>query len=157
MLAGDAMYRDIFDLTTPGWQYLIAALFRLFGTTLWVARTAVAVMHGLSSALTFVVCRRLGVRIGLAGAAALGYLVLAQTGCGTVVLSGGVAANVKMNQRIHEMDEVERTFIYPNMGHGGCGTGLALLWDSQGRALPTYHDVYYGPSWAAPSSCPSRR
>ena len=70
-----------------------------------------------------------------------------QTGCGTVVLSGGVAANVKMNQRIHEVDEVERTFVYPNMGDGGCGTGLALLWSSQGRALPTYHDVYYGPSY----------
>ena len=49
-----------------------------------------------------------------------------ETGCGNVVLSGGVTANVKMNQRIHEIDEVERTFVYPNMGDGGCGTGLAL-------------------------------
>src|SRR5207245_1847498 len=50
-----------------------------------------------------------------------------ETGCASVVLSGGVAANVKMNQRIHALEEVERTFVYPNMGDGGCGTGLALL------------------------------
>jgi carbamoyltransferase len=70
-----------------------------------------------------------------------------QTGCHSVVLSGGVAANVKLNQRIHEIEEVERTFVYPNMGDGGCGTGLALLWSAQGRALPTYSNVYYGPEY----------
>jgi carbamoyltransferase len=70
-----------------------------------------------------------------------------QTRCTSVVLSGGVAANVKMNQRIHEIEEVERTFVYPNMGDGGCGTGLALLWSAQGRKLPTYTDVYYGPEY----------
>ena len=69
------------------------------------------------------------------------------SGCANVVLSGGVTANVKMNQRIHELGEVEQTFVYPNMGDGGCGTGLALLWTAKGRTLPTYHDVYYGPSY----------
>lgn len=49
-----------------------------------------------------------------------------QTGCDAVVLSGGVVANVKMNQRIYEVDGVKRLFVYPNMGDGGCGTGLAL-------------------------------
>ena len=29
----------------------------------------------------------------------------AETGCENVVLSGGVTANVKMNQRIHEIDK----------------------------------------------------
>lgn len=70
-----------------------------------------------------------------------------KTGCGNIVLSGGVTANVKMNQRIHEIDEVENTFVYPNMGDGGCGTGLALLWSAKGQSLPTYHDVYYGPGY----------
>jgi carbamoyltransferase len=50
---------------------------------------------------------------------------LAKTGARHVVLSGGVTANVKMNQRIHEVEGVEGIFVYPNMGDGGCGTGLA--------------------------------
>src|SRR4029079_129321 len=70
-----------------------------------------------------------------------------ETKCGNVVLSGGVTANVKMNQRIHEIDEVERTFVYPNMGDGGCGTGLAMLWSLDGGTRETIHDVYYGPSY----------
>ncbi len=69
-----------------------------------------------------------------------------ETRCDAVVLSGGVTANVKMNQRIHEIDEVERTFVYPNMGDGGCGTGLAMLWSWAGGAK-TISDVYYGPSY----------
>jgi carbamoyltransferase len=66
-----------------------------------------------------------------------------------VVLSGGVTANVKMNQRIHEIDEVERTFVYPNMGDGGCGTGLAMLWSLDGKTRETIRDVYYGPVYTA--------
>jgi carbamoyltransferase len=71
-----------------------------------------------------------------------------ETGCGNVVLSGGVTANVKMNQRIHELDEVERTFVYPNMGDGGCGTGLAMLRSWPGGVRPSIHDVYWGPSYS---------
>lgn len=71
-----------------------------------------------------------------------------ETKCGDVVLSGGVTANVKMNQRIHEIDEVERTFVYPNMGDGGCGTGLAMLWSWPQGERRTIRDVYYGPSYS---------
>jgi carbamoyltransferase len=71
-----------------------------------------------------------------------------ETGCANVVLSGGVTANVKMNQRIHEIPEIEQTFVYPNMGDGGCGTGLALLWSAPGRRLPSYTNVYYGPEYS---------
>lgn len=69
-----------------------------------------------------------------------------ESGCANVVLSGGVTANVKMNQRIHEIDEVEQTFVYPNMGDGGCGTGLAMLWSWPGGTRESIHDAYYGPS-----------
>ncbi len=69
-----------------------------------------------------------------------------ETKCENVVLSGGVTANVKMNQRIHGIDEVERTFVYPNMGDGGCGTGLAMLWSWPGGAR-AIRDVYLGPSY----------
>ncbi len=72
---------------------------------------------------------------------------LRETKLKDVVLSGGVVANVKMNQRIHELDEVERTFVYPNMGDGGCGTGLALLWSLNGAVRAPLRDAYLGPSF----------
>ncbi len=78
---------------------------------------------------------------------------VAATGCGHLVLSGGVTANVKLNQRLHAIEGVESIFIYPNMGDGGCGTGLALH-DSRAAAGPLHdvgtplHDVYLGPEFS---------
>ena len=72
-----------------------------------------------------------------------------QTGIDTVVLSGGVVANVKMNQRIFEIPEVQRIFIYPNMGDGGCGTGAAFLVSQQHlQEREAYQAVYFGPDYS---------
>ncbi len=71
------------------------------------------------------------------------------TGCTKVVLSGGVAANVKMNQRIHALAGVEASFVYPNMGDGGCGSGLAMLYSWPGGIAKSIHDVYWGPTYSA--------
>jgi carbamoyltransferase len=72
-----------------------------------------------------------------------------QTGIDTVVLSGGVVANVKMNQRIFEISEVRRIFIYPNMGDGGCGTGAAFLVSQQHlQEREAYQAVYFGPDYS---------
>jgi carbamoyltransferase len=81
---------------------------------------------------------------------ATGYVdfYLRQTGLQSVVLSGGVVANVKLNQRIRELPGVHRIFVHPNMGDGGCGTGAALL-EFQG-APPLQEpiaDVFLGPSY----------
>jgi carbamoyltransferase len=70
-----------------------------------------------------------------------------KTGIEDVVLSGGVTANVKANQRIHELATVRRVFVYPNMGDGGCGTGLGLLLTSPNGAVSPLRDVYLGPSY----------
>ena len=70
-----------------------------------------------------------------------------KTGCDSVVFSGGVTANVKMNQRMYEVEGVERTFIYPNMGDGGCATGGALLLSHSGGVDAPISEVYYGPSY----------
>lgn len=69
-----------------------------------------------------------------------------------IVLSGGVAANVKLNQRIHEIDGVKNIFIHPNMGDGGTGAGAALFCASQAQDnMRSYRleDVYFGPSYSA--------
>ncbi len=72
-----------------------------------------------------------------------------QTGIDTVALSGGVAANVKMNQRIFEIPGVRRLFVYPNMGDGGTGTGAAFLAARQDlNAREAYQTVYLGPDYS---------
>jgi carbamoyltransferase len=70
-----------------------------------------------------------------------------QLGLQDVVLSGGVTANVKLNQRIHALPEVERTFVYPDMGDGGCGTGLAMQLSWPDGKVEAIRDVYLGPSY----------
>jgi carbamoyltransferase len=67
-----------------------------------------------------------------------------------VAVSGGVHANVKLNQRIREIDGVEQVFVYPNMGDGGCGTGAAMLAfaPAEVRRQP-FDNVYFGPDYSA--------
>jgi carbamoyltransferase len=75
---------------------------------------------------------------------------LKQTGARNLVLSGGVVANVKLNQRLKEIPGVEKIFIHPNMGDGGCGTGAALLeFQGNGHLKQPLKDVYLGPSYTA--------
>lgn len=71
-----------------------------------------------------------------------------QTGIDAVVLAGGVPANVKLNQRIFEIPKVNRLFVYPNMGDGGCGTGAAFLASRDHLKEPSaYQAVYFGPDY----------
>ena len=70
-----------------------------------------------------------------------------QSGMKNVALAGGVFANVKLNQRIHELDSVERTFVHPGMGDEGLGVGAALYEanrQSGYRCRPVLKDVYFG-------------
>jgi len=71
-----------------------------------------------------------------------------KTGLRHVAVSGGVNANVKLNQRIHELDGVDGVFVYPNMGDGGCGTGAAMLaFGDKCRPAPV-DNVYLGPEYS---------
>lgn len=74
---------------------------------------------------------------------------LAKTGKTKVVVSGGVHANVKLNQRIREIPGVDGLFVYPNMGDGGCGTGAAMLVFGHERMsrVGKYDVVYHGPDY----------
>lgn len=75
---GQRLYRDVFEITTPAWMYLVAGLYWLFGPSLILARWTVAFLHGATAALLYVASRRCGVRPALAAIAPLGYLVAAQ-------------------------------------------------------------------------------
>ena len=71
-----------------------------------------------------------------------------QTGIDAVVFARGGAANVKLNQRIFEIPEVNHIFIYPNMGDGGCGTGAAFLANRENiQNREAYQNVYFGPAY----------
>lgn len=78
ILQGEVPYRDYFTFITPGYMYVMAGLFFIFGTTIETARLATAVLHGANVALIYATCRRLGVRPGLAWPAALAYPLVCQ-------------------------------------------------------------------------------
>jgi carbamoyltransferase len=72
-----------------------------------------------------------------------------KTGLKNLVLSGGVVANVKLNQRLREIEGIEGIFIHPNMGDGGCGTGAALAeFAGQKPTRERINDVYFGPEYS---------
>jgi len=51
---------------------------------------------------------------------------LERTGMRNIAVAGGVFANVKFNQRVHELDVVDRFFVYPAMDDSGLAAGSAL-------------------------------
>ena len=70
-----------------------------------------------------------------------------QTGVGDVGLAGGVFANVKLNQRIHELPSVRSVFVHPGMGDEGLAVGAALFLHAQKAAYQPPEiigDVYLG-------------
>lgn len=78
ILNGEVLYRDVFEMITPGFMYLMALLFRLFGTDYATARIAQAVIHGITGVILYAACRKLEIRRALSAAAALAYLVVSQ-------------------------------------------------------------------------------
>ncbi len=77
-----------------------------------------------------------------------------KTGCGDVALAGGVFANVKLNQRVHELPAVRSLFVHPGMGDEGLAVGAAFAQSaSSGKASSTpidpvkLADVYFGPGY----------
>lgn len=74
-----------------------------------------------------------------------------RTGRSNVVLVGGVHANVKINQRIAELPEVEHLSVFPNMGDGGLCAGAAFLALNEllpyGFAPRQLDHVYLGPKY----------
>jgi carbamoyltransferase len=49
-----------------------------------------------------------------------------QTGCPRLALAGGVASNVKVNQQLRRLAEVEAVSVFPHMGDGGLAAGAAI-------------------------------
>jgi len=75
---------------------------------------------------------------------------IAETGVKKLALSGGVFMNVKANQRILEIPEVEELFVFPSCGDETNAIGSAwLLYDRLvGRPPEPLRDLYLGESFS---------
>ena len=67
---------------------------------------------------------------------------LQKTGHTKLAAAGGVFANVKLNQRLHELPEVESLFVCPNMGDGGLSLGA--ICECGGLAPQRIEHVFLG-------------
>jgi carbamoyltransferase len=56
-----------------------------------------------------------------------------------VTLAGGVFANVRLNQMILNLEEVEDVFIHPHMGDGGLAVGAAYLAQAPSKPRAMVH------------------
>ncbi|MCQ9207278.1 MAG: carbamoyl transferase [Omnitrophica bacterium] len=74
---------------------------------------------------------------------------LQSTNLRNVCLAGGVFGNVKLNQRILELKEVDNVYIFPQMGDGGnaFGGGLIKLYELGLTFNYPLRDVFLGPSF----------
>lgn len=79
---------------------------------------------------------------------------LRRTGARRVALAGGVFANVRVNEEVHRLPEVEEVFVHPGMTDCGLAVGAAMAACVPGH-LPhamslgsrePLRDVYLGPS-----------
>jgi len=80
---------------------------------------------------------------------------LRKTGLRRVALAGGVFANVKFNQRIHQLEEVDELVIHPAMDDGGLAVGAAFAELARGRGkeasklIRRLPNAYLGPEFDA--------
>lgn len=67
-----------------------------------------------------------------------------------LVLAGGVFANVKLNQKIAELNNVNKLYVFPNMGDGGlCTGGAQLAYFEKTKKLPKkINSMYLGFSFS---------
>ena len=77
---------------------------------------------------------------------------IGRSGHSDVALAGGLFANVRINQRVHDLPEVRRCFVHPGMSDCGMGVGAALAayYDREPRpAVNTrcLDTVYLGPAY----------
>ena len=73
------------------------------------------------------------------------------TGLKNIAMAGGIFANVKINQRIHEIPTVDKVMVHPGMSDEGLGVGAAYCMAAEDDRDFDYSkfknpltDVYYG-------------
>lgn len=73
--------------------------------------------------------------------------VARKTGARHLLLAGGVFANVRLNQRLHDLPGIDGVFVFPHMGDGGLAVGAALHVLGDDAADPGLPGAYLGPDF----------
>jgi len=69
-----------------------------------------------------------------------------KTGMRNLALGGGFFANIKVNQKISQMDEVGQIYAYPHMGDGGLALGAVY---ALRKTKPfKFKDIFFGTSYS---------
>lgn len=75
--------------------------------------------------------------------------VVIETGHKNIALAGGVVANVKLNQKIHEISGVKKIHIHQAMGDSGLALGAALhVAHKTGYKVKRPDTIYFGPDYS---------
>jgi carbamoyltransferase len=80
--------------------------------------------------------------------------LLTRTGKRRLAVNGGVFANVKLNQRLAALPELDRLFVFPAMSDTGNSVGAALFLVSESNKQEnraTLRSVYWGSGWDEPT------
>jgi carbamoyltransferase len=76
--------------------------------------------------------------------------LLTRTGQRRLAVNGGVFANVKLNQRLAALPELDRLFVFPAMSDTGNSVGAALFMvfeNGEQKKAETLRSVYWGSEW----------
>ncbi|MGH8764244.1 MAG: carbamoyltransferase family protein [Burkholderiales bacterium] len=73
--------------------------------------------------------------------------LLARTGKRALAVNGGVFANVKLNQRLAALPELDRLFVFPAMSDTGNSVGAGLFFLQDQKQPGTLRSVYWGSGW----------
>jgi carbamoyltransferase len=86
---------------------------------------------------------------------------LRKTGIRSIAVAGGVFSNVKFNQHVHELPEVDNFFVHPAMDDSGLAVGGAFAaFANESGVDPRYlsqrlKNVYFGTSYGDDQICKS--
>ncbi len=83
---------------------------------------------------------------------ALAELWMARSGLRRLAVAGGLFANVRLNQRLSQLQGLQDLHVFPHMGDGGLAVGAALLaWQlarEPSSVPPRLPHVFLGPRWS---------
>jgi 4-amino-4-deoxy-L-arabinose transferase-like glycosyltransferase len=167
VLRGQVPYRDFFIFYTPGSFYLQAAMFKVFGDSLAVARTGIAFVGAACSAVTYCLARRVCSRkiSLLAGALTAGFsvtyrFVVVHNWYSTFFTSLAIYAAV----RLLESGKKRWAFLTGSLAtltvlveqskgpalYGGLALGYLILLAARRKGLPTSSSIVafaFGSIW----------
>lgn len=141
ILRGEVLYRDFFSFFTPGSYYFVALLSKIFGSSILVARTALAFYGGIFSVVIYFLSRRVCTRgnalvvVGITMLTTLPFrFLILHNWDSTVWACLAVYSAVRLLESSNwkwafaSGSFISLTFLFEQSKGVGLGLGLALGW-----------------------------